>query len=1049
MFAGKAFVGGKDYVSKHLKSNDYYEKNHEVEGFWYGAGCSACGVLERAAVREKDFEALRDNKHAVTGEKLTKRHNTVRRELERRADGKLIVKTVCNRRNFYDFTLSAPKSFSVLGVTGGDSRVYQWHNAALHKVLGEMERYVAKRVRGRGAGKDDVEFTRKFAAALYQHNANRALEPQLHTHIVVFNVTEHEGRKYAIEFNELMKRSRYFTALYRDELARRALEGGVDIHIDKHGAPQVKGLDDIADHFSKRTKIIEELIAKCEEMSGIELSRVQKKELTFGSRGIDLELFNERWKSAREGGLWRGAECVKKFAALVRSCSDGGLTEVTTESVIKSQVESLSREQYGRLCATREKSLQSAACGGLGVIDGEGNKLDAGRAVEYAVSKVFERSVVGTKYDLMTAAVNHSMGAGVGEKIRQCVDEKIASGALLAHGEDIAPVELVDMEKSLINVVVKGQGRSYSVDGFRKDQKLSSEQARVVEGVVSCGDQFVALVGDAGTGKTFSTSEVVRAFIERGRRVFMCAPSNGARDVLRADGKSISGRASERVDEESQWKAVGRPFERALSLQKFMVSRDVWRGLPSGSLIILDEAGLASLKQLHDFVKLAEKRDWKILFVGDPKQHTAVEAGDAFRLLLQHSNIRQFRLKDIRRQKENALGGKYREAAKCLAAGNVMEGLSKLDAAGAVVEVKGDARYEKMAQSYIEKMEQGMSCIVVNATHRENDLAAESIRKKLKERNMLGVMKEFDVYRSLGWNTADKELYHKYTPGMIIAAVAGKEAGRVYTVEKYVKSKGLFAYDDEDILHIFKQRDLKGMDVAERRRIEVAVGDLLMVRTNIKGADGEFINGETIRVASFTDDGRIVDDKKRILNTRAFTYGYASTSHKSQGVTKDAVIIGFDRHSVNIADTKLAYVAGTRGTTDIQIFCESKESLATVASKSGDRSLAIEKGIYSTTKETLKPKEFGFFFKKSLDSLYDTVQEKAFSIGAYIEDVFRKIHSGVKSLTNINAYSVDLANEQSAREFFNMIENRKNEYNIELQKKKGISNGKQLEAGRK
>jgi phage host-nuclease inhibitor protein Gam len=54
------------------------------------------------------------------------------------------------------------------------------------------------------------------------------------------------------------------------------------------------------------------------------------------------------------------------------------------------------------------------------------------------------------------------------------------------------------------------------------------------------------------------------------------------------------------------------------------------------------------------------------------------------------------------------------------------------------------------------------------------------------------------------------------------------------------------------------------------------------------------------------------------------------------------VIIGFDRHSIRHADRKIAYVAGTRGTEDIKIFCENKLELWDIEKRKGDRKSVTE-----------------------------------------------------------------------------------------------------------
>ena len=224
MISGKAFVGGSGYMVNHLVSPDYYDKNHQIEGTWIGQACETFGVEAGSNVQPEHFESLRDGLNAITGEQCTERMNTTRKELVMdESMGQLVEREVSNRRSFYDFTFSAPKTFSVLSQVGGDERVKEWHDAAVLKTVAEMERWTGRQDH-RSA--DGIETTGKFAAAWFKHDANRALEPHLHDHVVIFNMTPGgDGKNYAVESREFMDRCRYLTAVYRDELARQAIGG--------------------------------------------------------------------------------------------------------------------------------------------------------------------------------------------------------------------------------------------------------------------------------------------------------------------------------------------------------------------------------------------------------------------------------------------------------------------------------------------------------------------------------------------------------------------------------------------------------------------------------------------------------------------------------------------------------------------------------------------------------------------------------------------------------------------------------------------------------
>ncbi len=91
------------------------------------------------------------------------------------------------RRVFYDFTCSAPKSISVLAIALEDNRLVEAHEAAARIAFGELETFAGARVRKPGRQRDRT--TGNLVAASFLHDSSRALDPQLHTHFTVFNAT--------------------------------------------------------------------------------------------------------------------------------------------------------------------------------------------------------------------------------------------------------------------------------------------------------------------------------------------------------------------------------------------------------------------------------------------------------------------------------------------------------------------------------------------------------------------------------------------------------------------------------------------------------------------------------------------------------------------------------------------------------------------------------------------------------------------------------------------------------------------------------------------
>src|SRR5205085_8864874 len=109
-------------------------------------------------------------------------------------------------------------SVSVMGVLE-DPRLLKAHEKAVTAALSEAETCAAAEdQRGK---KKIVRQTGNLAIATYQHDTSRQLDPLLHHHSVVFNLTydESTGKWKALDARGLYERRAYLTEVYRNVLA--------------------------------------------------------------------------------------------------------------------------------------------------------------------------------------------------------------------------------------------------------------------------------------------------------------------------------------------------------------------------------------------------------------------------------------------------------------------------------------------------------------------------------------------------------------------------------------------------------------------------------------------------------------------------------------------------------------------------------------------------------------------------------------------------------------------------------------------------------------
>ena len=157
-----------------------------------------------------------------------------------------------------------PKSVSLTALVGGDDRVREAHRQAVTIALTELERYTQARI----GGNNPAETTGRFIVAKFEHDTARPVDgyaaPQLHTHAVIFNMTERsDGSTRALQPQGYFDSQQFATAVYQSELTYRLRNLGYEIEAGKSGAPDVKGYTpEYLEASSPRRQQIEEAIAR-------------------------------------------------------------------------------------------------------------------------------------------------------------------------------------------------------------------------------------------------------------------------------------------------------------------------------------------------------------------------------------------------------------------------------------------------------------------------------------------------------------------------------------------------------------------------------------------------------------------------------------------------------------------------------------------------------------------------------------------------------------------------------------------------------------------
>ena len=467
--AHKNLADAKEYFDEHLAQNDYYAAGEIRPGQWIGAGAERLGLSGQ--VTREQFYALCENQHPQTGGQLTLRQNAKD-----------------DRRVFFDFTCSPPKSVSVLAVTLDDKRLVEAHEEAAKMAFRELEIFAATRVRKQGNQRDRT--TGNLVAAAFVHDSSRELDPQLHTHFTVFNATfdEREQSWKALQAGAMYEAIRFATAIYRNELAKRIYEIGYLIQPAKHGF-EIEGVSpDVLKLFSKRAQQRDAVVQEMEHKLGRKLSNNEIAHAVHQSRAKKLK----------------------------------GIS--TTE---------VRERQLAQLSPDEQKSLRRIfANARIGRILSESNNEP--KMLAHAVAHVFERKSVVPELELMAAALARCPGEVDLTKLKTAMKQ---SPDLVKTERGFSTRQILATELALIQTVNNGCDTVAPLRAnYQSADWLGEDQRRAILHILRTSDRITGLRGLAGTGKTTALRELVAACKNARVEPLFCAPTAAATDVLRKEG---------------------------------------------------------------------------------------------------------------------------------------------------------------------------------------------------------------------------------------------------------------------------------------------------------------------------------------------------------------------------------------------------------------------------------------------------------------------------------------------------------------------------------
>jgi ATP-dependent exoDNAse (exonuclease V) alpha subunit len=366
-------------------------------------------------------------------------------------------------------------------------------------------------------------------------------------------------------------------------------------------------------------------------------------------------------------------------------------------------------------------------------------------------------------------------------------------------------------------------------------------------------------------------------------------------------------------------------------------------------LYIVDESSLANTRQVNEFLRRLEEQD-RVIFVGDTRQHQGLEAGRPFQQL-QEAGMQTAHLDEIIRQKDPAL----KQAVEQLAHGHVHEAIDNPRQQGRVHEIKNrEDRLEAIAKAYAERPD---NTLVVSPDNRSRQEINTRIHRELQyggrveeHEHRLAVL----VPRQ-EMTGADRQWAAQYEPGDIVRYTRGSNAVGVHSGE-YVhvsgidRERNLLTVERENGQHLtYDPHRLHGVSVYREAERDFSAADRVQFTAPYR--DEHIANRQLGTVRQIDAEGNLQvrlgsgqDVQFNIREHPHVDYGYAVTSHSSQGATADRVLVHVDTEQAHdqLINSRLAYVSVSRGRYDAQIYTNDSQKLGEELSHDVSKQSALE-----------------------------------------------------------------------------------------------------------
>lgn len=875
MIHPRRLSGTPGNIARYYTIGDYYSKGSDEPSAWGGAIARDLG-LEGKPVERPLFDQLLAG---AVGDQQLGRH---------RADGTI------QHHPGWDFAVNAPKSVSIMALVAGDELIVAAHEKAIDVAIGYLEEHAA--LRRRDSGEIVHETTGRLIFARFQEHVSRELDPHLHTHVVVMNMTN-RGRDLpmaSLETRAMFVEQMTAGQVYRNELAVGLKALGYAIDADpRSGRFEIRGVPaDLIETFSTRRRQID---GHAHE-HGLKGQAARRRSFYETRRGKDragLDTLRSLWAE-------RSSDHRPQIEEVRARADHIGDRPFQPDRAVDSRA---------MLFGIRQNEEREA-------VNNRGQLLRAGLASHVGETRLGQLRPLLDRHEerRRLLATNMPTGDAVltqGRTTRRTARMELRLSDQLALAlDDAAPIASRDRLLPVLETA-----------------DLSPAQEQALVDLATSRDRVNGLHGVAGAGKSTTVKALVAA-AEPGTKVVALAPTSAAAASL----GQIAGIESRTVA--SLIARGGRD-----------VSRD--------HVLVVDEAGQLGNRQAARLLEISRETGARLLLIGDNRQTGAIEQGKAF-WLLQRLGMPTAQLTESVRQETRSMKNAVTQAR----AGNYEASIRSLDKVVSGEGSDGLARALVAEWTRLKPEHRATTNILVleNNTRR---VVNELVREVLQREGVVAAEEtRLQILTSSAMSEQEKRLARFYSGGQVVTftrdlAGAGIARDTEYRVVGLARDRGsrqvvrLVDAQGREVRWDPRVGRASQVNVFQEEARSLSTGDRIQWRLvdraldlrNAERGTIERLEGSRATIRWDRTDRRQEID---LAVHRTWDHGYAETVYSAQSKTYDRVYVLAPVASP-LTNGQNFYTAITRARFGVKLWTEDTERLIVrLERRSGEKTSALE-----------------------------------------------------------------------------------------------------------